>query len=164
MLHSISCPPGRFGTGEVADLFLGRLDCSRHPAYREIRGKKLSAHFFIDRRGAVTQFVETDRVAYHAGRSRWEGEEECNDFSIGIELEGDDRRPFTTRQYRTLALLCRDLMRLYPAVTPGRVVGHSDIAPERKTDPGPHFDWQIFRRLLASFLGRSTGTRRRGES
>ena len=147
VIHAISCPPGRLGTQDVEDLFFGRLDCSKHPAYEEVRGRELSAHFLIDRAGKVTQFVETGRAAYHAGRSSWEGREECNDFSIGIELVGD-KRPFTQKQYRTLARLCRDLRRLYPAITPGRIVGHSDVAPGRKTDPGPGFDWKLFQKLL----------------
>ncbi len=147
VLHAISCPPGSFGTGDIDDLFLGRLDCSKHPAYEEVKSQELSSHFLIDRAGALTQFVETDRAAYHAGRSSWEGRRECNDFSIGIELVGDDR-PFTQKQYRTLARLCRDLIRLHPAITPARIVGHSDIAPRRKTDPGPGFDWRLFKKLL----------------
>jgi AmpD protein len=147
VLHAISCPPGSFATQDIEDLFLGRLDCSRHPAYREVKGRELSSHFLIDRGGALTQFVETGRAAYHAGRSSWEGQRDCNDFSIGIELVGDER-PFTQRQYRTLARLCRDLIRLHPEITPARIVGHSDIAPGRKTDPGPGFDWKIFRKIL----------------
>jgi len=147
VLHAISCPPGRFGTGDIERLFLGTLDWDSHRAYKDMRGLELSAHFLIDRRGRVTQFVDTGRAAYHAGESSWEGRRECNDFSIGIELEGTEERPFTQRQYRKLALLCRDLMLRHPAITRARIVGHSDVAPERKTDPGPLFDWPLFRRL-----------------
>lgn len=152
VLHAISCPPGSFGTDDIEDLFLGRLDTGKHPAYREVEGKELSAHFLIDRSGRVTQFVETGRAAFHAGRSRWQGRERCNEFSVGIELVGDEAHPFTARQYATLARLCRDLKRVHPEITPQRIVGHSDIAPGRKTDPGPFFDWKRFRKRLARDL------------
>lgn len=148
VVHSITCPPGTFGTSDIKELFLGTLDCSKHPSYRHVEGKELSAHFLIDRRGRITQFVSTARAAYHAGRSSWQGREACNDFSIGIELEGDAGHAFTGRQYLSLARLCRDLMKAYPAVTPERIVGHSDISPGRKADPGPMFDWTRFRKLL----------------
>jgi AmpD protein len=147
VLHAVTCPPGSLDTADIEDLFLGRLDCSKHPAYEEVKGRELSTHFLIDRGGKLTQFVETSRAAYHAGRSSWEGRRECNDFSIGIELVGDER-PFTQKQYRTLSRLCRDLIRRHPAITPGRIVGHSDVAPGRKTDPGPGFDWRVFQKLL----------------
>jgi len=150
VVHYITCPPGCFGTGDIEDLFLGRLDWTRHPAYREVKGKELSAHFLINRRGQITQFVDTERVAYHAGKSTWEGKKGCNEFSVGIELEGDEEHIFTGRQYHSLARLCRDLMRAYPAITPKRIVGHSDIAPGRKHDPGPRFDWKRLRGLLRS--------------
>jgi AmpD protein len=148
VVHSITCPPGTFGTGDIEELFLGTLDCSKHPAYRDVEGKELSAHFLVDRRGRITQFVSTGRAAYHAGRSSWQGRGGCNDFSIGVELEGDARHVFTGRQYHSLARLCRDLMKVCPAVTPEWIVGHSDVAPGRKTDPGPMFDWKRFRKLL----------------
>lgn len=148
VVHHITCPPGCFGTRDIEDLFLGTLDCGKHPSYRDVEGKELSAHFLIDRRGRVTQFVDTERSAYHAGRSRWEGRGGCNDFSVGIELEGDGEHIFTGRQYHSLARLCRDLMKIYPDLTPKRIVGHSDIAPGRKADPGPRFDWRRFRMLL----------------
>lgn len=150
VLHTISCPPGTFGTGDIERLFLGTLDCNSHGAYEEVRGLELSAHFLIDRRGCLTQFVDTERAAYHAGRSSWRGRWDCNNYSVGIELEGTEDRPFTLRQYGKLALLCRDLMVRYPAVTAKRIVGHSDVAPKRKTDPGPCFDWKHFRRRLAA--------------
>jgi len=151
VIHAITCPPGHFGTEDVTALFLGTLDTARHPAYREVEGKELSAHFLIDRRGGVTQFVATDRAAYHAGASRWRGREGCNDFSVGIELTGDADHDFTARQYTTLARLCRDLMRAYPKITARRIVGHSRIATPRgrKSDPGPRFDWVRLRKEIA---------------
>jgi len=151
VIHHISCPPGNFGTKDVAALFLGTLDTARHPAYREVEGKELSAHFLIDRAGRVTQFVATDRAAYHAGASRWRGRAGCNDFSVGVELIGDADHDFTARQYATLARLCRDLMREHPKITPRRIVGHSQVATPRgrKAGPGPRFDWPRLRRDLA---------------
>jgi AmpD protein len=150
VIHHISCPPGRFGTGDVEALFLGTLDTAKHPAYREVEGRELSAHFLIDRGGRVTQFVTTGRAAYHAGASRWRGRGGCNDFSVGIELIGDAAHDFTGRQYATLARLCRDLMHAHPKITPGRIVGHSQIATPRgrKADPGPRFDWRRLRREI----------------
>jgi len=156
VVHHITCPPGRFDTGDVAALFLGTLDTSRHPAYREVAGKELSAHFLIDRTGSVTQFVATERAAYHAGASRWRGREGCNDFSVGVELIGDAAHDFTARQYATLARLCRDLMRAHPKITPQRIVGHSQVAMPRgrKADPGPRFDWQRLHRDIAALQRR----------
>ena len=150
VIHHITCPPGSFGTADVQALFLGTLDTAKHAAYREVEGKELSAHFLIDRRGRVTQFVPTDRAAFHAGASRWRGRAGCNDFSVGVELIGDGERAFTTRQYESLARLCRALMRRHPRITPGRIVGHSQVAwPRgRKSDPGPRFDWARFRASL----------------
>jgi AmpD protein len=152
VIHHITCPPGHFGTEDVEALFLGTLDTAKHPAYREVAGQRLSAHFLIDRAGRVTQFVATGRAAYHAGASRWRGREGCNDFSVGIELIGDAGHDFTARQYAALARLCRDLMRAHPKITSRRIVGHSQIAwPRgRKTDPGPRFDWRRLHRELAA--------------
>jgi AmpD protein len=157
VVHHITCPPGSLDTTDVVALFLGTLDTGRHPAYREVAGKELSAHFLIDRAGRVTQFVATDRAAYHAGESRWRGRAGCNDFSVGIELTGDAARDFTARQYASLARLCRGLMRAYPKITPGRVVGHSQVAwPRgRKADPGPRFDWGRLRRQMEAIRGGS---------
>ena len=149
VVHHIACPPGNLrDTRDVEDLFLGRLDHAKHPAYAEVAGKELSAHFLVDRRGRVTQFVETDRAAFHAGASSWKGRPGCNEYSVGIELVGDGERAFTARQYASLARLCRDLMRAHPAITRRRIVGHSDVAPGRKHDPGPSFDWGRLRGLL----------------
>jgi len=152
VIHHITCPPGHLGAEDVAALFLGTLDTTKHPAYREVAGRELSTHFLVDRAGRLTQFVATDRAAYHAGASRWRSREGCNDFSVGIELIGDGAHDFTARQYATLARLCRDLMREHPKITPRRIVGHSQIATPRgrKTDPGPRFDWERLHRDLAA--------------
>ena len=149
VVHNISLPPGKFGTGDIEALFCNRLDCSADPFYEELIGLEVSSHFLIDRDGAVTQFVSTDRRAWHAGRSTYAGRTECNDFSIGIELEGTDTLPYSEAQYRTLAGLIADLRIFYPGLAGGGIAGHSDIAPGRKTDPGPAFDWALLRRMLA---------------
>ena len=145
VLHGISLPPGRFSGDHVERLFTGRLGQGDPPDYPELRGLRVSAHFFVRRNGLLLQFVGCERRAWHAGVSQWQGRERCNDFSIGIELEGTDRRPYTGRQYHCLALLVKALQRRYPITD---IVGHSDIAPGRKTDPGPAFDWPGFGRLL----------------
>ena len=141
MVHNISLPPGRFGTGAIDRLFANTLDPRAHPYFRKIHGLKVSSHLCIFRDGAVRQYVPFHRRAWHAGESRFGDRTRCNDFSIGIELEGTDARAFEPVQYRRLAEIARLLMRAYPAITPARIVGHSDLAPGRKTDPGPRFDW-----------------------
>ena len=147
VIHAISLPPQRFGGPHIEALFSNRLDPSLHPYFREIAHLRVSSHFLIRRDGELVQFVECDRRAWHAGVSNWRGRERCNDFSIGIELEGCDTRRFMPEQYGVLAgLVCRICER-YPIAD---VVGHSDIAPGRKTDPGPHFDWLRFHRLLCA--------------
>lgn len=138
VIHNISLPPGEFGGNGVIDLFTNRLDPQAHPYYAGIHQLKVSAHFFIRRDGELIQFVPCDRRAWHAGVSHWQGRERCNDFSIGIELEGDDHSPFEPAQYATLNALLAALRRVYPIRA---ITGHADIAPGRKTDPGPHFDW-----------------------
>ena len=138
VIHNISLPPGVFGGDAVIDLFTNRLDWNAHPYYQEIHGLKVSSHFFIRRDGHLIQFVPCSLRAWHAGVSNWRGRERCNDFSIGIELEGSDEQPFTDAQYATLAPLVAALRHAYPVE---EVAGHSDIAPGRKTDPGPCFDW-----------------------
>lgn len=148
VIHNISLPPGRFGGGFIEQLFLNTLDCSAHPYFGTLRDLHVSAHLLIDRRGRAMQFVPFARRAWHAGRSSFAGRGECNDYSIGIELEGTDERPYTRAQYRRLVRIARALMRRYPAITIDRIVGHSDIAPGRKTDPGPVFDWAGFRAAL----------------
>jgi len=146
VIHNISLPPGRFGTGCVEQLFTNRLDASAHPYFAALAGLRVSAHFLIDRGGVLTQFVSCSERAWHAGQSQFEGRPACNDFSLGIELEGTDERPYTQKQYRTLARLARKLIAAFPLRA---VRGHSDVAPGRKTDPGPSFDW----RRLARDLG-----------
>jgi AmpD protein len=145
VIHSISLPPGEFGGGHIASLFTNTLDCAAHPAFDALRGLRVSAHFLIRRRGGLIQFVPCLKRAWHAGVSSWQGRSRCNDFSIGIELEGTDDRPFTASQYRTLERLVGALAVAYPIRA---AVGHSDIAPGRKTDPGPYFDWSPLRRVL----------------
>lgn len=139
VIHNISLPPGVFDGDAVIDLFTNRLDWDAHPYYHEIRDLRVSAHFFIRRDGSLIQFVPCTLRAWHAGVSSWQNCERCNDFSIGIELEGSDDLPFTDAQYATLAPLVQQLKQAYPIRA---VVGHSDIAAGRKTDPGPYFDWQ----------------------
>lgn len=148
VIHNISLPPGQFGTGKVQPFFQNTLDCSEHPFFQEIASLRVSAHFLIERTGAVTQFVSCDDRAWHAGVSCFAGREGCNDFSIGIELEGTDTEPYTQAQYHVLEQLTCDVLRHYPAITPDRICGHSDIAPGRKTDPGPAFDWDRYRASL----------------
>ena len=138
VIHNISLPPGEFGGDGVIELFTNRLNPEDHPYYREIHQLKVSAHFFIRRNGELIQFVPCGRRAWHAGVSQWQGRERCNDFSIGIELEGDDETPFEEAQYAMLNALLTALKEVYPIAA---VTGHSDIAPGRKTDPGPCFDW-----------------------
>lgn len=138
VIHNISLPPGEFGGGAVEQLFTNTLDVGGHPYYAQLRDLKVSAHFFIRRGGEIVQFVSCHRRAWHAGASRWRGRERCNDFSVGIELEGSDHEAFTAPQYVALAGLTRRLRRAYPI---REIVGHADIAPGRKTDPGPYFDW-----------------------
>lgn len=139
VIHNISLPPGVFDGDAVIDLFTNRLDWDAHPYYQGIRGIQVSAHFFIRRDGTLIQFVPCSLRAWHAGVSNWQQRERCNDFSIGIELEGTDDLPFTDAQYATLSPLLQLLKQAYPIQA---VVGHSDIAPGRKTDPGPLFAWQ----------------------
>ncbi len=144
VIHNITLPPGQFGTPYIADLFLNQLDLTADPWFSNVEGLKVSAHFVIDRLGQITQFVSCDERAWHAGISSFDGREQCNDFSIGIELEGTDDVPFEYAQYERLATLTQCLRDRYPLTA---ATGHSDIAPGRKTDPGPHFDWLRFRTL-----------------
>ena len=150
VIHNISLPPGQFGGGHVAELFTNTLDPTSHPYFTEIADLKVSAHLLIDRQGAVTQFVPFHRRAWHAGVSHFDGRSACNDYSIGIELEGTDTEPYADQQYACLGQVTQCLMAEYPALTAKRIRGHSDIAPSRKTDPGPAFDWQRFTGLLVN--------------
>ncbi len=144
VVHNISLPPDTFGGPEIADLFLNRLDCDAHPYFdQHLRGVRVSAHFVIHRDGALEQFVSCNERAWHAGVSSFFGRERCNDFSIGIELEGSDASAFEAAQYATLAALVNTLAVRYPIEA---LAGHSDIAPGRKTDPGPYFDWTRLQR------------------
>ncbi|MFO0120440.1 MAG: 1,6-anhydro-N-acetylmuramyl-L-alanine amidase AmpD [Burkholderiales bacterium] len=143
VIHAISLPPGRFATDAVEQLFMGTLDAQSHPALASLQGVRVSAHFFIRRSGALMQFVPVHERAWHAGASRYRGRARCNDHSVGIELDGDGRRRFTAVQYRALSGLIRSLASRLPVRD---VAGHSHIAPGRKRDPGPLFDWQrVFR-------------------
>jgi AmpD protein len=140
VLHGISLPPGEFGGPWVARLFTGNLPAEAHPEFRERAGMKVSAHLLIRRDGEMVQFVSFNDRAWHAGKSSWQGREACNDYSIGIECEGADEVPYEDAQYATLRRLLPLLLEAY-GIPHERVVGHSDVAPGRKTDPGPSFDW-----------------------
>lgn len=148
IIHAISLPPATFGGPGVEQLFCNTLDAAEHPYYAQIKELKVSAHLFVRRGGDLTQFVPLHLRAWHAGQSLCEGRARVNDFSIGIELEGCDDEPFSEHQYEVLQGVVRALMAVYPNITPARIYGHSDIAPGRKTDPGPHFDWARFRSSL----------------
>jgi len=149
VLHGISLPPKQYGGGYIEEFFCNRLDPTAHPYFAEIAGLRVSAHLLIRRNGELVQFVPFDKRAWHAGASCFDGRERCNDFSIGIELEGCDEEPYQPLQYERLVEVVRILLATYPGITPERIVGHSDIAPGRKTDPGEAFDWGHFRSLLA---------------
>lgn len=148
VVHGISLPPGQFGEGWIEDLFCNQLDPAAHPSFEDICELRVSAHVMIRRDGSVIQFVPFEKRAWHAGESSFEGRERCNDFSIGIELEGTDDIPYDPAQYRVLARLVRLLMSVYPAITPQRIVGHCDVAPGRKSDPGESFEWEQFYTML----------------
>jgi AmpD protein len=146
VVHAISLPPGEFGGTGIIDLFMNRLDRAAHPYYAGVADLSVSAHFLVRRDGALVQFVPCAMRAWHAGVSSWRGRTRCNDFSIGIELEGTDDVPFAKAQYARLAALTRALRARYPIAD---IVGHSEVAPGRKTDPGPHFDWRRYRAMVA---------------
>lgn len=148
VIHNISLPPGEFGGGYVQQFFQNKLDASLHPYFATIAELKVSAHLFIERDGKVTQFVPFDGRAWHAGRSSFAGVADCNNYSIGIELEGADNIPYSDAQYLALEKVSRQLLLTYPKLTPERITGHSDVAPGRKTDPGSAFDWQRYRTSL----------------
>ncbi|MBN2702348.1 MAG: 1,6-anhydro-N-acetylmuramyl-L-alanine amidase AmpD [Methylothermaceae bacterium] len=148
VIHCISLPPGEFGGTYVDRLFTNRLNFKGHPYFAEIAGLKVSSHLLIDRHGHTTQYVPFHRRAWHAGVSCFQERECCNDFSIGIELEGIETFPYTDAQYATLGRVIHTLLDTYPELSPNRIVGHSDIAPGRKIDPGPSFDWKRLSYLL----------------
>jgi AmpD protein len=150
VVHAISLPPGQFGGPYVRQLFTNTLDGAAHPYFAAICGMRVSAHFLIERAGAVLQFVDVHRRAWHAGVSCWQGRTACNDFSLGIELEGADDVAFTDAQYEALVGVLRASFAYLPALSRERVVGHSDVAPGRKTDPGPMFDWVRLREAMSA--------------
>lgn len=147
VIHNISLPPSQFGGGYIEQFFQNQLDWSVHPYFQTIEGMQVSAHVLILRTGEVLQFVNFNERAWHAGRSSYLGKAECNDYSIGIELEGSDDQPFSELQYQALSQVTHALRQAYPKIA-SHIAGHSDIAPQRKTDPGPYFQWQKFRDLL----------------
>jgi N-acetyl-anhydromuramoyl-L-alanine amidase len=145
VIHNISLPPEQFGGSAIENFFTNQLDIDAHPYYAQLKDVKVSSHFLIRRDGGIMQFVPCQFRAWHAGVSSWQGRTRCNDFSIGVELEGSDHTPFTDLQYKALTRLTRRLQRSYPICS---IAGHSDIAPVRKTDPGPYFDWPRYRATL----------------
>ncbi len=157
VVHGISLPPGEFGGPYIDQLFCNDLDPAIHPFFEEIAGNPVSSHLLIRRNGEIIQYVPFQLRAWHAGKSCFDGCECCNDFSIGIELEGTDEIPYEDVQYERLGSVARALMHAFPAITQDRIVGHCDIAPGRKTDPGIAFDWQRFRRTLHA-RNRASGT------
>ena len=149
VIHGISLPPGQFGGPHIDELFTNTLDPLGHPYFRDLAGIKVSSHLLIRRNGEVVQYVPLHRRAWHAGKSSFRGRDRCNDYSVGIELEGADSTPYTQAQYRRLATVIRLLRRRLPTLAVAPIVGHSEIAPGRKTDPGPAFDWPHLRQRLA---------------
>ncbi|WP_298066101.1 1,6-anhydro-N-acetylmuramyl-L-alanine amidase AmpD [uncultured Acinetobacter sp.] len=148
VIHNISLPPSQFGGGYIQQFFQNKLDWSIHPYFQTIEGMQVSAHLLILRTGEVIQFVNFNDRSWHAGRSSYLAQQECNDYSIGIELEGSDDLPFEAEQYQALVDVVATLRQAYPKIQ-NHIAGHSDIAPKRKTDPGPYFDWQLFRQRLS---------------
>ena len=150
VVHGISLPPGEFGGPWIESLFTNTLPEGAHPYFAEIGGLRVSSHLVVARDGEVTQYVAFTERAWHAGQSVYEGREACNDFSVGVEIEGTDTLPYEAAQYAALAEVVAALCEAYPRLSEERLVGHSDIAPGRKTDPGPAFDWPRARRLIAA--------------
>lgn len=148
VVHGISLPPGEFGGPWIDRLFTGNLPADGHSCFRELAAVRVSAHALIRRGGEIVQYVPFGLRAWHAGASQYQGRPACNDFSIGIELEGTDDEPYADAQYAQLTALIETLLAAYPSLSPARIVGHSDIAPGRKTDPGPAFDWARLRQGL----------------
>jgi N-acetyl-anhydromuramoyl-L-alanine amidase len=153
VMHAISLPPDEFGGPGILDLFTNRLDPDAHPYYRGIAGLRVSAHFLIRRDGALYQFVPCGERAWHAGQSSWRGVANCNDFSVGIEIEGCDTSAFESVQYEVAAALTRALQAAYPIAD---IAAHGDVAPGRKTDPGPHFDWRRYHKLITNVNTRAS--------
>lgn len=165
VIHNISLPAGQFAAvpeqSFVDGLFMGTLDCTAHPSFSDLTGVRVSAHCVIWRDGSIIQYVPFAKRAWHAGVSQFDGRERCNDFSIGIELEGTDNLPYTELQYQSLIQLTLYLLRQFPAITPQRITGHCDIAPGRKTDPGSAFDWMRYRDAISKHInsGRQSVTK-----
>ena len=149
VIHNISLPPGQFGNNFVDQFFTNNLDPEKDPYFKEIYEMEVSSHLFIDREGGLTQFVPFDKAAWHAGVSKFRGKENCNEFSIGIELEGTDDLEYPSNQYKTLIEVTKALMDYYPEIKIDSIVGHKDIAPVRKTDPGEAFDWDLYKSSLS---------------
>ncbi len=145
VIHNISLPPGQFGGPNIDELFCNKLDCSQHDFFAELENLKVSAHLLIRRDGEIVQYVPFNMQAWHAGISNYKGNDQCNKFSIGIELEGTDYDEFTELQYLALITITRVLLQTYPQLSAERIVGHSEIAPKRKTDPGTNFNWRYYR-------------------
>jgi len=160
VVHGISLPPGEFGGPWIDRLFTGTLPPEAHPFFRELAGARLSAHALVRRDGAIVQYVPFGERAWHAGASQYRGRSTCNDFSVGVELEGTDDTPYTEAQYQQLAALAAALLAAYASLSAEHIVGHSDIAPGRKTDPGAAFDWPRFRALLGERLAAEAGSSR----
>jgi len=159
VLHGISLPPGKYGGDEIEALFLNRLDWDAHPYFSEIRGAEVSAHLLIRRDGELVQFVPFTERAWHAGESRFRGRTRCNDFSIGVELEGEDDTPYDERQYQVLPAVLRAVSRSYPGISPRELAGHCDVSPGRKSDPGPAFDWlRLYDALGETFENKNSCT------
>ncbi len=152
VIHNISLPPGQYGGTHVDNLFSNCLDPAAHPYFKSIAALKVSAHLFVQRSGRITQYVPFNKSAWHAGESSFDGQENCNDFSIGIELEGTDTEEYSEEQYRQLINISNVLIKYYPKITSKRIVGHCDIAPTRKTDPGIAFKWRKYRAGLVGFV------------
>lgn len=152
VIHNISLPPAQneadFGNAYVEDFFTGQLDCSKEPIFAELDGVRVSSHLYIKRDGSLIQFVSLFDRAWHAGVSSFNGREKCNDFSVGIELQGTDTLPYTESQYQTLIAVTKTIRSYFPNISVDNIVGHEDIAPGRKTDPGPSFDWQKYKSQL----------------
>jgi AmpD protein len=161
VVHGISMPPGEFGGPWIDRLFTNTLPLDAHPYFAEVGSLRVSSHLVVMRDGAVTQYVKFTERAWHAGKSSFEGRDACNDFSVGVELEGTDTLPYEAVQYGALAQVVAALCAAYPGLSPDRLAGHSDIAPGRKTDPGPAFDWQLARRLIAAEVSARSRMRRR---
>ncbi len=157
VVHGISLPPGEFGTEWVEALFQNRLPSARHPFFKSIEGLRVSSHFYLRRDGAIVQFVPCHARAWHAGVSVWRHRVACNDYSVGIELEGADDVPYERIQYEVLARLIGAIEIAYPSLGNAPVVGHSDVAPGRKTDPGPAFDWKLLNQLRVAGDFREAG-------